>query len=383
MRIYLDHNATTPLRPEVLETMRETLGRAFGNPSSTHAEGAEARAAVDGAREEVASVLGVRRPPHECVIFTAGATEANTALLRFGGWENRGQHVVSTSTEHPSVLEPLAELEARGHEVTRVGVDEDGLLNPAAVADAIREDTGLVSVIWANNETGVLAPMREISQVVRERGVLLHADATQALGKVEVDVEAVPVDYLSVSAHKMNGPKGTGCLYVRDRQGLRPWLSGGGQEAGLRGGTENVAGIAGFGVACSLANKELQERMSGYAALRDRLWEGIVSHVPGSQRNGAVDQVLPNTLNVEFVGAAGEIVLQALDLEGVAVSAGAACHSGAISPSHVLTAMGRTPEQARGCLRFSVGLGVDETQIDHVVSLLRSIVPRAREAKLQ
>ena len=227
MRIYLDHNATTPLRPEVLETMRETLGRAFGNPSSTHAEGAEARAAVDGAREEVASVLGVRRPPKECVIFTAGATEANTALLRFGGWESRGRHVVSTSTEHPSVLEPLAELEARGHEVTRVGVDKNGLLDPAAVADAIREDTGLVSVIWANNETGVLAPMQKISQLVQERGVLLHADATQALGKIPVDVEAVPVDYLSVSAHKLNGPKGTGCLYVRRQTGLASVAFGG------------------------------------------------------------------------------------------------------------------------------------------------------------
>lgn len=380
MRIYLDHNATTPLRPEVLETMRVTLERSFGNPSSTHAEGAEGKAALDSAREEVAALLGVRQAPSESILFTAGATEANNALLRFGNWQGRGRHVISTGTEHPSVVEPLDELEAAGVRVTRVPVDADGMLDPGRIEEAIEDDTGLVSVIWANNETGVIQPMAKISEVAQARGVWLHADATQALGKAPVDVGEVPVDFLSVSAHKLNGPKGTGCLYARDARALRPWLSGGGQESGLRGGTENVAGIAGFGTACRLAQKELPERMSQYGELRDRLWKGVSDVVGDVRRNGSPAHVLVNTLNVEFCGAPGEVILQALDLEGIAVSAGAACHSGAISPSHVLTAMGRTPDEARGCLRFSVGYGVDEGQVDRAVEVLAAVVPRAREA---
>ncbi|MFP8875253.1 MAG: cysteine desulfurase family protein, partial [Myxococcota bacterium] len=368
---------------EVLETMREILERSFGNPSSTHAEGAAGKATVDSAREQVAALLGVRQAPSDSIFFTAGATEANNALLRFGNWVERGRHVVSTGTEHPSVLEPLEELETSGQRVTRVAVDADGMLDPERIEDAIEDDTGLVSVIWANNETGVIQPMAEIAEVAKARGVWLHADATQALGKASVDVEEVPVDFLSVSAHKLNGPKGAGCLYARHAQALRPWLSGGGQESGLRGGTENVAGIAGFGAACALAQKELPERMSRYAELRDRLWRGMNESVLDLRLNGSPGNVLVNTLNVEFCGAAGEVILQALDLEGVAVSAGAACHSGAISPSHVLTAMGRTPDEARGCLRFSVGYGVDEAQVDRAVEILASVVPRAREAGAQ
>jgi cysteine desulfurase len=233
-------------------------------------------------------------------------------------------------------------------------------------------------VIWANNETGVIQPVAAIAERVRARGLPLHLDATQALAKIPVDLSRLPADFLSASAHKMNGPKGVGCLVAR--RPLPPLLRGGPQERGRRGGTENVAGIVGFGVACELAARELEGRGERARALRDRLWEGIQAKVPGVRRNGPAQHVLPNTLNVEFRETAGEVLLQALDLEGVAVSAGAACHSGSISPSPVLAAMGRHPEEARGSLRFSVGQGVDEAQIDRVLALLPDLVARVRSA---
>jgi len=390
VRIYLDHNATTPLRPEVVGEMVRILEGEYGNPSSTHAEGAAARAIVDRAREQVALSLKVdaRR-----VCFTAGATEANSTVLR-GLFEGGAgpQHLVTSETEHPSVLAPALTLEAAGHRVTRLRVAEDGRLDPGAVADALEADTALVSLIWANNETGVIQPMAEIAQVVKARGVALHVDATQALGKTPVDLSAVPADYASFSAHKLNGPKGVGCLVVPNDVAesvmkpsagatiLPPLLRGGGQERGLRGGTENVAAIAGFGVACELARRELAERMDHYAALRDRLWDGISAKLSRVRRNGNPDHVLCNTLNVEFEETAGEVLMQALDLDGVAVSAGAACHSGSVSPSHVLTAMGRSADQARGSLRLSVGYGIDTGQVDRAIDLLSELLPRVREA---
>ncbi len=377
MRIYLDHNATTPLRDEVLEAMLPWLREGFGNPSSGTAEGAAARGAVDRAREQVAACLQVK--PQE-IVFTAGATESNNTVLQGAlgeaGWTRR---VVTTGTEHPSVMEPVAFFEARGRRVTRVAVDAEGLLDPAALAEAIADDRPLVSVLWANNETGVVQPIEEIAALVQERGGCLHVDATQALGKWPLDLLAVPVDLLACSAHKLNGPKGVGCLFRREGTEIEPLLRGGPQEQGRRGGTENVAGIVGFGVACELARTELEQRRERYGALRDRLWEGMRAKVPRVHRNGSDRHVLPNTLNVEFSEADGEALLQALDLEQVAVSAGAACHSGSISPSHVLTAMGRTPDQARGSLRFSVGHGVDEAQIDRTVDLLGEFVPRVRD----
>ncbi len=378
MRIYLDHNATTPLHDEVVEAMIPVLREDFGNPSSIHAEGAAARAAVERAREQVAALLGCE--PDE-VYFTAGATEANNAVLRgLAEGRARAQHVVTSTIEHPSVAEPLAALEEAGWRVTRVAVDADGLLDPAAVGRAIEADTALVSIIWANNETGAIQPIAEIGREVAARGVPLHVDATQAVGKLPIDLRRLAIDWLSCSAHKLNGPKGTGCLVARGERGPIALLRGGPQERGRRGGTENVAGIVGFGAACRAARRELPRRVERNRALRDRLWEGIASKVPRVRLNGAMAHLLPNTLNVELEGVAGEVLLQALDLEGVAVSMGAACHSGSVSPSHVLTAMGRTPGQARSSLRFSVGQGVDEAQIDRVLSLLGDLVERAREA---
>jgi cysteine desulfurase len=379
MRIYLDHNATTPVRPEVADAMDGVLRATYGNPSSVHAEGAAAKAEIDGARERVASLLGVTASE---ILFTGGATEANnTALLGvLRSRAERGRHVVTTSVEHPSVEAPLAALEREGWRVTRVPVDEDGCVDPDELGDAIADDTVLVSAIWANNETGVLQPLAQIAEIAREHGVVVHADATQAVGKIRVDLRRVPLSLLSLSAHKFGGPKGVGCLVVRERLAVDPVLRGGPQERGRRGGTENVAGIAGLGVACELAERELAQRMTRYAALRDRLWEGILAKIPRVRRNGSAVRVLPNTLNVEFEGAAGELLLQALDLEGVAVSSGAACASGSIAPSHVLAAMGRSARAARGSLRLSVGHGVDELQIDHVLALLPDLVERARRA---
>jgi cysteine desulfurase len=249
------------------------------------------------------------------------------------------------------------------------------------VAAALEPATALVSLIWANNETGVLQPVEAIAELCRARGVALHLDATQAIGKIPVRLDAVPADLLSASAHKFNGPKGAGFLVVRGGLALAPWLRGGAQERGRRGGTHNVAGIAGMGVAAELAAAELPERAEACAALRDRLWAGIEAKIPRVRRNGAPPHLLPNTLNVEFAGAPGDVLLEALDGEGVAVSAGAACASGALHPSHVLLAMGRTPAEARAALRFSVGLGVDSSQIDRVLALLPDLVSRVRAAE--
>ncbi len=379
MRIYLDHNATTPLRDEVIAAMAEAMRESFGNPSSVHAEGAAARALVERARGRVASLLGV--DPAD-VLFTAGATEANhTALLAVArAASGRDRHVVSSAVEHPSVDAPLSVLEREGWRVTRLPVDCDGLLDLDALAAALAPSPTLLSIIWANNETGVVQPMARIAELARERGVLVHADATQVLGKLAVDLRRVPLDLLSLSAHKFNGPKGVGCLVVRSGLAFEPLLGGGPQERRRRGGTENVPGVVGLGVACELAERELAARGERYARLRDRLWEGIHAKVPGVRRNGSARHVLPNTLNVEFEETAGEVLLQALDLEGIAVSSGAACASGLIEPSHVLLAMGRSPAAARGSLRFSVGHGTDEAQVDRVLAILPDLVQRVRNA---
>ncbi len=360
-RIYLDHNATTPLRPEVVDAMAAALREIWGNPSSVYEEGARARAAVDTARAQVAALVGAQ--PEE-VIFTGGATEANNALV--AGVE-RG--LVTSAAEHPSVQAPGEEREAAGLRVTRIPVDGEGRLDLDALEAAVAEGADLVSLVWANNETGVVQPIDEIAQRIGGRAAL-HVDATQALGKIPVEG---PWDFLSASAHKLNGPKGVGCLVAR--RGVRPLLWGGGQERGLRGGTENVAGIIGFGVACELARKELPERAAGYAALRDRLWKALAG-LPGARRNGDPGVVLPNTLSVEFPGVEGDALVQALDVEGVAVSAGAACHAGAVSASRVLLAMGRSPAQARATLRFSVGFGNDAAQIDQAVARVAAVLER-------
>ena len=373
MRIYLDHNATTPIRPEVVESMTSVLRTEFGNPSSVYAEGASARARVEAARAQVAGLLGV--DPAD-IRFTGGATEANNTVL-FGSLVP-GDHVVTTLVEHPSIVEPLAVLEARGVSIDRVAPDENGCVSASEMAAAIQDRTKLVAMIWANNETGSIQPVEDVAEICSERAIALHVDATQAIGKYPVDLGRVRVSSLASSAHKLGGPKGVGALVCPNGLVLPPILHGGGQEKGLRGGTENVASIVGYGVACELARTEGAARAEASGKLRDRLWQGIQSNLEDVRWNGGPGRTLSNTLNVEFAGIAGEVLLQALDLEGVAVSAGAACHSGSIEPSKVLIAMGRTPDQARASLRLSVGWGVDEAQIDRVVALLCELVPRVR-----
>lgn len=377
MRILLDHNATTPLREEVLDSMLRVLRDVPGNPSSVHAEGAEARRVVEEARERVAELLGAA--PGQ-VIFTGSATEANNTVLRgVAASAGPGAHVVTSAVEHPSVAEPCAALEAEGVRVTRVPVDGEGRLDLDAFAAALAEGACLASVILAHNETGVLQDAARLRDATAAHGVPLHLDATQAVGKIALDAGALGADWLSASAHKLSGPKGVGLLLARGPQPLAPLLRGGPQERRRRGGTENTAGVAGFGVACALARAELPERTAALAALRDRLWARIRAEVPEAVRLGAASHVLPNTLCVGFRGASAEILLEALDLEGVAVSAGAACASGALEPSGTLAAMGVPQALAEGALRFSVGHGVDAGQIDRVAALLPGLVARVRE----
>lgn len=377
MRVYLDHNATTPVRAEAVAAMESALRVHWGNPSSVHAEGAAARALVERGRERVAALLGAE--PDE-VLFTAGATESNnTALLGCLRSDGRPGGIVSSTAEHPSVDAPLDALARAGWRVTRVPVDGEGLLDPEAVAEALAPDTALVSLLWGNNETGVVQPLEAIAARVRARGIALHVDATQCVGKLPIDLRALPVDLLSLSAHKLGGPKGIGCLVVRRGARFQPLLLGGPQERRRRGGTENTPGIAGLGAACALALEELPRRIRRWGELRDRLWVGIRAKIPRVRRNGSAERALCNTLNVEVEGASGELLVQALDLEGVAVSTGAACASGSVHPSHVLAAMGRSAGAAASSLRFSVGHGVDEAQVDRVLALLPDLVARARE----
>lgn len=378
MRVYLDHNATTPVHPAVADAMAEVLRGCFGNPSSTHADGAEARARVERAREQVANLVSAR--PDE-IIFTAGATEANNAVLHGVLGEGLpGSRLVTSAIEHPSVEEPAHLLEERGCEVTRLPVDSEGRVAVEALIEALSTPASLLSVIWANNETGVIQSVEALAAAAAECGVPSHFDATQAVGKIPVDFSRVTADWLSASAHKFNGPKGVGFLVAREGRDLPPHVRGGPQERRRRGGTENLPGIVGLGLACEIAGREMAEKQRQHARLRDRLWAGICEKVRGVRRNGPVDDVLPGTLNVEFEATAGEVLLEALDLEGISVSVGAACHSGSVEPSHVLTAMGRTTEQARGSLRLSVGLGVDDAQIDRVLSVLPDLVERVRGA---
>ncbi len=381
MRIYLDHNATTPVRPEVADAMSAALREYGGNPSSPHAEGMAARRAIERAREQVAHLVGAEP---EQVIFTSGATEANNAVLH-GVLESapRARHIVSSTADHPSVAEPLAALcETGALSLTQVPVDEDGRIRVSAFEAALtsRADSTLVSLLLANNETGVLQDAAALAERAHAQGIPVHLDATQAVGKLPVAVATLGADWLVASAHKLNGPKGVGFLVERGTaRALPAYLRGGSQEKGRRGGTENLPGIVGLGVACELARLELAARMAQMEKLRDQLWQGIERSVPRVRRNGDAAFVLCNTLNVEFIGCAGDVLLQALDGEGVAVSTGAACHSGSIDPSSVLLAMGRSPEQARASLRFSLGFSNTEAEIERVIALLPSLVRRVRE----
>lgn len=366
MRVYLDNNATTAIHPAVLDALQEALHDVFGNASSIHKEGQSARRRIEDAREQVASLAGAT--PRE-IVFTSGGTESNNAAIFGAAGSGNRHHIVTTAVEHPSVLEPVDELRRRGHEVTIVPPLRNGVVPAGAVIDAIRPDTRLVAMMLANNETGVVQPVAEVGRVCRERGVHLHCDAVQAMGKIGVDVNALAVDSLAMSAHKLHAPKGIGALYVRKGVILERHLFGGAQERRRRAGTENVPLAIAFGVAAGLATA------GNAAALRDELERELPQPV---SINGAEAPRLPNTSSVTFDGADAEGIVIGLDLGGVAVSTGAACSSGRVEPSHVLLAMGLTADEARSTVRFSLSRFSTAEEIAATVALLREIVPRAR-----
>ncbi|WP_448205749.1 cysteine desulfurase family protein [Azospirillum sp. sgz302134] len=381
MMIYLDNNATTPLAPEVREAMLPHLFEQFGNPSSPHAAGMAAKQAVGEARGQVAGLIGAK--PAE-ILLTATATEANhTALLgtlrALSETSPTRRHVVTTAVEHPSTLLLLRDLERQGYRVTVLPVDEAGRIDLGLLRAAVTAETALVSIMWANNETGVVLPVAAAADIVQARGALFHTDAVQAAGRLPVNVDAVNADLLTLSAHKMHGPKGVGALYIRRGTPFAPLIHGH-QERHRRGGTENVPAIVGFGVAAGLARCAAAEA-DGIAMLRDRLERGIVAAWPGSRVNGAGAQRLPNTTNIRFADPQGrpvdaEELLMRLDRAGIAVSMGAACASGGNEPSHVLTAMGLTPAEAAASLRFSLSRFTTGSEVETVLTELPALYAR-------
>jgi cysteine desulfurase len=373
--VYLDNNATTPVDPRVVQAMLPLLTEDFGNPSSMHRVGGRAAAHVERARAEVAGLIAAR---DDEIVFTSGGTEADNAALR-GVLAARParRHVVISAVEHHAILDAAALLEREGVEVTRVGVQRDGRLKLDELAGAIRADTALVSVMLANNETGVILPVAEAAAIAHARGVPLHTDAVQALGKIPVNVGELGIDLLSLSAHKIHGPKGAGGLYVRRGTPFRPMLIGGHQERDRRGGTHNTSGLAGLGEACAILRREGADALPRVEQLRDRLERGVVERIGRARVIGADAPRLPNTACIGFEGVDSEAVLLLLSEAGICASGGAACSSGSLEPSHVLSAMGVPPQVARGQVRFSVGRDTREEEMEIVLEALPAIVEKA------
>lgn len=376
-KVYLDNAATTALSPGVLEAMLPYFTQYYGNPSSVHAFGREAKQGLDKARDQVAKALHCE--PSE-VIFTGCGTESdNTVLLgvaqRYG---DKGKHIITTNVEHHAILHTCEYLEKQGYSVTYLPVDQDGLVTAEQVAAAIRPDTILVSIMFANNEVGTIMPIQEIGAVCKEKGVLFHTDAVQAVGHIPVDVQAMHIDMLSLSAHKFHGPKGVGALYCRKGIRLPSYIMGGAQERGRRAGTENVAGIVGLGAAIQLATEQLEENRAKMTALRDRLMTGIQARISEVKLNGHPTNRLPNNVNFSFKYIEGESILLMLDMNGIAASSGSACTSGSLDPSHVLLALGLPHEIAHGSVRLTLGDETTEEDIDYTIDVLEKTVARLR-----
>jgi cysteine desulfurase len=377
MNVYLDYNATTPVDSAVLDGMLPYFAEKFGNAGSVHSAGQRGRAAVDAARESVAALLGAK--PSE-IVFTSGGTESDNLAL-FGtiaASQKARKHIVTTTIEHHAILNVCREVEKQGVEVTFVPVGGQGIVAPDDIRRALRPHTILISVMHANNETGAIQPVEEIGRIAAEAGVPFHCDAVQSAGKLALDVNRLGVSLLSISAHKMYGPKGVGALYVRSGVSSEPLLRGGHQERDRRPGTENVPGIVGLGKAAELARRSLADDASRIRALRDRLEESLLEKIPGARVNGDISRRVPNTSNLLFPGAAGEALVIALDLEGIACSTGAACSSGSIEPSHVLLMAGLSEEDARSSLRFSLGRPTSAEEIDRAISVIPSAVEHLR-----
>ena len=377
--VYLDHNATTPVLPDVLEAMLPFQREAFGNPSSVHQFGRRARVAVDDARDAVADVL---RAPASSVIFSSGGTEANNTIIKgvAQARRERGRHLVTSQIEHPAVLDACEALERQGYEITYVPVDEHGVVDPQAVRESLTDQTILVSIMLANNEVGALQPIADIAAAARERGALMHTDAVQAFGKLPLSVDDLGVDFLSFSGHKIYAPKGVGGWYERSAATLQPLLHGGHQERGRRSGTENVPGIAALGKACIIAGGDVTAEGERQRQLQQRLEHGIRERIGDVRIQGEEAPRLPGTTNAAFGGTEGEALMMSLDLQGVAISTGSACSSGSLEPSHVLRAMRVPPPYLHGALRFSMGRSTTADDIDYVLDILPDIVSQARSA---
>lgn len=374
---YFDNNATTRIAPEVFEAMHPFLTDLWGNPSSAYGFGAQVHGHVEKARGQVAALLNA--DPKE-IIFTSCGTESNNSAIHSALMTNpEKRHVITTSVEHSANMNFGEYLNKKGYDVTFLPVESDGTLDIHLLEKAIRPDTAIVSVMYANNETGVIFPIEEIAAICRSKGVLFHTDAVQVPGKIKLDVKNLGCDFLSLSAHKLHAPKGIGCLYVKRRTKFQAYVVGGHQERGKRGGTENVANIVAFGCAAELAMKKLEEENTRVRALRDRLENSILSKIPNTIRNGSKDQRLPNTTNIAFEFVEAEAILLLLDGLGICASSGSACTTGSLDPSHVLTAMGLSPMRARGCVRFSLGIYNTDEDVDYLLKHLPPIIKRLRD----
>jgi len=373
---YFDNNATTRVAPEVVGAMMPFLREQWGNPSSTYAFGRRVGEAVDRARGQVAALINVE--PRE-VIFTSCGTESNNSAIHSAlVTQPEKRHVLTTAVEHSANTKFCALLQKRGYAVTFLPVAADGTLDLELLETSILPDTAIVSVMWANNETGVLFPVREAAAICHRKGVLFHTDAVQTPGKLKIDVRELDADCLSLSAHKLHAPKGVGLLYVKRRVKYQPLIVGGGQERGRRGGTENVANIVAFGRAAELAMASLDDENTRVRALRDKLENGILTGIPGTSRNGAQEPRLPNTSNIAFEGVEAEGILMLLDQAGICASSGSACTTGSLDPSHVLTAMGCSVARARSSIRFSLGIYNTEAEVDYVMQYLPGIIAKLR-----
>ena len=373
---YFDNNATTRVAPEVVEAMVPFLSEFWGNPSSAYQFGSRVHKHVETARAQVAALIGA--DPKE-VIFTSCGTESDNAAIQSALVTHpKKRHVITTAVEHSAIINQCEFLQKQGCEVTFLPVDRDGGLDLHLLDKSIRPDTAIVSVMWANNETGVVFPIEEIAAICCSKGVLCHTDATQVPGKMTIDAKSLGVDFLTLSAHKLHAPKGVGLLYVKKRTKFHPYVIGGHQERGKRGGTENVASIVGFGKSAELAMTHLNDENTRVRGLRDRLEQTILTGIPNTFRNGAKEPRLPNTTNIAFEFVEAEAVLMLLDQLGICASSGSACTTGSLDPSHVLMAMGLTPMRARGCVRFSLGIYNTDEEVDYVLKHLPKIITKLR-----